>query len=50
MRGQSCDGGGQVRERKHLMAILAQEVGDHLNHGQLVVNKKHFGHNLVIVL
>jgi hypothetical protein len=26
------------------MAVFAQEVGDHLHHGQLIIHEKHFGH------
>jgi hypothetical protein len=38
MGGEAVDRPVQVGERKNLMPISAEQVGDHLDHGQLVID------------
>lgn len=40
----SFDGGWIVVERENLVPFGTQKFGDHLHHGDLVVNNQHFGH------
>ncbi len=38
------EGGRPVGEREYLVPLLAKQFGDHLNHGQIVINEDYFCH------
>ena len=39
MRGQPGEGGAAVGEGKYLVPFLAEQLGDHLHHGQVIIDQ-----------
>ena len=40
----AASGGAAVGEGEDLVPFLAEQLGDHLHHGQVVINQQDFGH------
>ena len=44
MFGDRCQRRITVGEGQDLVPLLAQQFGDHLDHGQIVIHQEHFRH------